>query len=99
MALPFHLPERERERVLFILDATVFNIIAHTGGQTIICAREGGGGSCSNKQSQSGPGSSIRVAALGRKAGGWPPWRGKGMQGRREARRAGIRIYMQPRAR
>lgn len=47
VALPFHLPERERERVLFILDATVFNIIAHTGGQTIIC--EGGARVATNK--------------------------------------------------
>lgn len=49
VALPFHLPERERERVLFILDATVFNIIAHTGGQTIICAREGAARVATNK--------------------------------------------------
>lgn len=40
-ALPFPPTSTLRDRVLFILDATVFNIIAHTGGQTIICARGG----------------------------------------------------------
>ena len=72
MALPFHLPERERESTFHSRRHGFQHNCAYWRANNNLRAR--GGSSCSNKQSQSGPGSSIRVAALGRKAGGWPRW-------------------------